>query len=411
MSTPMISVQGISKQYRIQAGKKMDLRSGLFSNIKKLLAPQGEPFWALRDISFDVAEGEALGIIGRNGAGKSTLLKLLSRITTPTEGRFEINGRVSSLLEVGTGFHPELSGKENIYLNGTILGMRRAEVKRKFDEIVAFSGVERFLENPVKQYSSGQKVRLAFAVAAHLEPEVLIIDEVLAVGDADFQRKCLGKMKDVAKSGRTVLFVSHNMSAINSLCERCVLLDQGRVEMIGSTPDVVATYLSGDTSASNGYVDLGHLPLSGDKATRLTHVRWTDKNGELINSAEVTQDVELEIGYESLTEGIRPQPVVFVYNSAGEHVLTTFPGTRIPVGIGKGRHHASVRFPANFFNADTYFISLWLLTWAPHQVHLVQENVTHIQVMDDLESPTRSLSHYVIRGAVRPLLEWESDQK
>jgi lipopolysaccharide transport system ATP-binding protein len=198
--------------------------------MKRIMAPPSEPFWALRDVNFTVDQGETLGIIGRNGAGKSTLLKILSRITYPSEGRFTMEGRMSSLLEVGTGFHNDLSGRENIFLNGTILGMRRTEVKQKFDEIVAFSGVEQFIDTPVKHYSSGQKVRLAFSVAAHLEPEVLIIDEVLAVGDVEFQRKCLGKMKDVASHGRTVLFVSHNMSAVNSLCQKCIMLNQGSVE-------------------------------------------------------------------------------------------------------------------------------------------------------------------------------------
>jgi lipopolysaccharide transport system ATP-binding protein len=203
-----------------------------------------EEFWALKDVSFEVRKGEAVGIIGRNGAGKSTLLKILSRITYPSTGRFEINGRVSSLLEVGTGFHPELTGRENIYLNGTILGMRRAEIRKKFDAIVDFSGVEKFLDTPVKHYSSGMKVRLAFSVAAHLEPEILIIDEVLAVGDAEFQKKCLGKMDEVSKGqGRTVLFVSHNMRAVESLCSTGMLLNHGSIELAGPIKEVIKAYI------------------------------------------------------------------------------------------------------------------------------------------------------------------------
>ena len=210
-----------------------------------------EEFWALKDVSFEVKRGEVLGIIGRNGAGKSTLLKVLSRITEPTEGRVTIEGRVASLLEVGTGFHPELTGRENVYLNGAILGMTRAEIKRKFDEIVDFSGVERFLDTPVKRYSSGMYVRLAFAVAAHLEPEILIIDEVLAVGDAEFQKKCLGKMQDVAGHGRTVLFVSHNMGAIERLCDNVVVLSQGRVAGVFDNPRAgVVTYLEGGVTSA-----------------------------------------------------------------------------------------------------------------------------------------------------------------
>lgn len=204
-----------------------------------------EEFWAVREMSFEIARGEAVGIVGRNGAGKSTLLKLLGRITEPTTGRIELDGRVASLLEVGTGFHPELTGRENIYLNGAILGMSRAEIKSRFDEIVAFAEVERFLDTPVKRYSSGMYMRLAFAVAAHLEPEILIVDEVLAVGDLEFQKKCLGKMEDVSKTGRTVLFVSHNMDAILRLCSRALLVANGQIQKIGPAPEIVAAYLSG----------------------------------------------------------------------------------------------------------------------------------------------------------------------
>lgn len=260
MST-IIKVENLSKRYLIrhqQGDKYQTFRDTIANGTKKMLtAPVRwlngtsmgkekavEEFWALKDVSFDVAQGDRVGIIGRNGAGKSTLLKLLSRITEPTHGRIQIKGRVASLLEVGTGFHPELSGRENIFLNGSILGMRKSEIEKKFDEIVAFSGVERFLDTPVKRYSSGMYVRLAFSVAAHLEPEVLIIDEVLAVGDIEFQKKCLGKMESVSKEGRTILFVSHSMAAISRLTNKCVLLACGEVEMIGSTDQVARKYLT-----------------------------------------------------------------------------------------------------------------------------------------------------------------------
>lgn len=247
MSNVAIKVEGLGKKYQIGHQVEGDLRSSLVNKIKGVFGKTTttkEDFWALQDVSFEVKQGEAVGIIGRNGAGKSTLLKILARITDPTSGRFEINGRVSSLLEVGTGFHQELTGRENIFLNGTILGMKRKEIKAKFDEIVAFSGVEKFIDTPVKHYSSGMKVRLAFSVAAHLEPEILIIDEVLAVGDAEFQQKCLGKMDEVSKNeGRTVLFVSHNMSAIENLCTRCVLLEGGSVSFVGKTDDALSMYL------------------------------------------------------------------------------------------------------------------------------------------------------------------------
>jgi lipopolysaccharide transport system ATP-binding protein len=248
---PIIKVEGLGKQYRV--GSRLQqfatLRDSISAAVRKPLAAlrangHSETFWALRDVDFEVAPGEVVGVIGRNGAGKSTLLKILSRITEPTTGRAELYGRVASLLEVGTGFHPELTGRENVFLNGAILGMRKAEIDRKFDEIIAFAEIEKFIDTPVKHYSSGMYVRLAFAVAAHLEPEILIIDEVLAVGDAQFQKRCLGKMNEVAKSGRTVLFVSHNMRAVAQLCEHCIWIDRGRLMSRGRANEVVVDYLS-----------------------------------------------------------------------------------------------------------------------------------------------------------------------
>lgn len=247
MTTPAIRISNLSKSYRIQHDDTPRATNLGEAITKKIRAPfkrsQKETFWALKDIDLEINKGEVVGVIGRNGAGKSTLLKVLSRITEPTSGRIELFGRVGSLLEVGTGFHPELTGRENIFLNGAILGMRREEIKKQFDAIVDFAGVEKFLDTPVKRYSSGMYVRLAFAVAAHLNPEILIVDEVLAVGDAEFQKKCLGKMQDVAQSGRTVLFVSHNMAAVQRLCSTGVLLSGGRVLSVGSVTDVIDVYL------------------------------------------------------------------------------------------------------------------------------------------------------------------------
>jgi lipopolysaccharide transport system ATP-binding protein len=267
MSDAVITVGNLGKKFMIGHQPEGDLRGSFTSKFRRLLGRSDvrsqEEFWALKDVSFEIEQGEAVGIIGRNGAGKSTLLKILSRITHPTTGYFEINGRVSSLLEVGTGFHSELTGRENIYLNGTILGMRRAEIKKKFNEIIDFSGVEKFLDTPVKHYSSGMKVRLAFSVAAHLEPEILIIDEVLAVGDAEFQKRCLGKMDEVSKNeGRTVLFVSHNMGAVENLCTRGILLSAGEIEIAGSTQKVIQQYLEG---TREGIFDLASLPSTGSK--------------------------------------------------------------------------------------------------------------------------------------------------
>jgi lipopolysaccharide transport system ATP-binding protein len=243
----VIKITNLSKKYTLGKQRETSFRSAI-SGIFKSSKSNRDEFWALKDVSFDVHKGDVIGIIGKNGAGKSTLLKVLSQITKPTEGRIEINGRIASLLEVGTGFHPELTGRENIYLNGTILGMTRAEVKAKFNEIVAFSEIEKFIDTPVKHYSSGMYVRLAFAVAAHLEPEILIIDEVLAVGDAEFQKKCLGKMRDVANDGRTVLFVSHHLGSVKQLCNKGILLEKGKIVCTGFINEVISTYQTRDSN-------------------------------------------------------------------------------------------------------------------------------------------------------------------
>ncbi len=262
-SSPAVCVEHLSKQYRIgeevvRTDSFRDLLTSRARSMWRKASVRSEPktFWALKDVSMEVAQGEVVGIIGRNGAGKSTLLKILSRITAPTSGRATIRGRLGSLLEVGTGFHPELTGRENIYLNGAILGMTHTEIDRKLDEIIDFSGVSTFIDTPVKRYSSGMRVRLAFAVAAHLEPEILIVDEVLAVGDAEFQRKCLGKMSDVAQGGRTVLFVSHNMNAVLNLCSRGIVMERGEVLFTGDTVDAIRTYTDAICTPSYGFVDL-----------------------------------------------------------------------------------------------------------------------------------------------------------
>jgi lipopolysaccharide transport system ATP-binding protein len=304
MSDIVIKVDGLGKKYVIGRQKSGDFRNAFGDKLKSLFGRNGsskqEEFWALQDINFEIKKGEAVGIIGRNGAGKSTLLKILSRITEPTKGRFEINGRVSSLLEVGTGFHPELTGRENIYLNGTILGMRRAEIKQKLDEIIAFSGVEKFLDTPVKHYSSGMKVRLAFSVAAHLEPEILIIDEVLAVGDAEFQKKCLGKMDEVSKNeGRTVIFVSHNMGAVQSLCSTGFLINRGELRFSGEVDKVINKYLDSSKYLSKTYLQ-DRMDRKGSGKVRFTNISLHSKNDGLsIDSVLSGMDVYFRIGYET----------------------------------------------------------------------------------------------------------------
>jgi lipopolysaccharide transport system ATP-binding protein len=330
---PIIEIEGLGKSYRIGANREkyLSLRDEMAQKAHGFYhrfvarhhqVPRDEEFWALKDVSFTVNEGEAVGIIGRNGAGKTTLLKILSKITPPTTGKITLRGRIASLLEVGTGFHPELSGRENIYLNGAILGMRRAEIKRKFDEIVAFAEVEQFLDTPVKRYSLGMYVRLAFAVAAHLEPEILVVDEVLAVGDAQFQGKCLGKMGEVAKGGRTVLFVSHNMVAVEALCSRAVLLRQGGVQQVGETKAVIQQYLAAGAS-------LASVPVSdrndreGDGSIRFTSLDIYGP-GEANQAIIATgSEVNFRLNYEVNRPVMQPVFLLSIFNSLGVQLVHT----------------------------------------------------------------------------------------
>ncbi|WP_428386640.1 ABC transporter ATP-binding protein [Mucisphaera sp.] len=307
MTRPAIEASHLSKRYRLGAMQAFDqtLRDALSGSGQK---QKRADFWALKDVSFEVQPGECLGVIGRNGAGKSTLLKLLAQITEPTSGQARLAGRVGSLLEVGTGFHPELTGRENIYLNGAILGMSRKEIARRFDEIVDFSGVERFLETPVKRYSSGMTVRLAFAVAAHLEPEILLVDEVLAVGDAAFQKRCLGKMSDVAASGRTILFISHNMAAIENLCDRAIVLREGQTVFDGAPHEAVGEYLRSMEQSGIGTIDDENREGSGE--VRVTRISLRDLDGHTIDTARCGQDIELVIEYQRPDDRPLPGPVV-----------------------------------------------------------------------------------------------------
>ena len=305
MSSPIISVSSIGKKYRLGFTHSHDTLRDKITSVIKFCVPglkdnsrknksqmkaDSKEFWALKDISFDVKQGEVLGIIGPNGAGKTTLLKILSQITEPTEGEIHIKGRVASLLEVGTGFHPELSGRENVYMNGAILGMTKSEIKAKFDEIVAFAGVEKFIDTPVKRYSSGMNVRLAFAVAAHLEPEILVVDEVLAVGDMEFQKKCIGQMGKVAKKGRTVLFVSHNMGIISKLCKKGILLENGKISKIGQVEAVVKEYLSMPTDS--GDVDLTTVQYRNRMGkAKFTRVRTRNETGKICSTFTIGDDI------------------------------------------------------------------------------------------------------------------------
>jgi lipopolysaccharide transport system ATP-binding protein len=304
MSHPTIEVENLSKRYRLGQFNARTMREEVEQFFARFRNKRGganpsrtsSEFWALKDASFSVQPGEVVGIIGRNGAGKSTLLKILSRVTEPTSGVAYIRGRVASLLEVGTGFHPELTGRENVYLNGAILGMTRAEIRRKFDEIVDFSGVEKFIDTPVKRFSSGMYVRLAFAVAAHLESEILLVDEVLAVGDSGFQKKCLGKMNQVASSGRTVLFVSHNMTTIQALCGRAILVGNGQVDLVGPTGDVIDLYLSSNVERPAAQSDLCGLSRRGEGNVRFKSITFLDQHGR-IRSPKTGEDTKIRIDF------------------------------------------------------------------------------------------------------------------
>ncbi len=383
---PAISIEGLYKCYRIGLLQKRSetLGGALFGWLKspvenyrrlrslsrfspdevdlQAAVDKDDLVWALKDVSFTVEEGEVIGIIGRNGAGKSTLLKILSRITEPTAGRAVIRGRVASLLEVGTGFHPELTGRENVYLNGVILGMKKAEIDKKFDAIVSFAEVERFLDTPVKRYSSGMTVRLAFAVAAHLEPEILLVDEVLAVGDAVFQKKCIGKMGEVAKGGRTVLFVSHNMGAVSNLCDSAVLLDQGEIKMKGNTEEIISAYLSSGSGLVSR-VDAEQDDFSMDSSFRFITASLLDPNtGNETTQVTIETGVDVFVVYEIAKEMQSLIVAVELWDSGGICILTSidldprddpYDEPRLP-----GRYHARCHIPGSFLRPGRYYVTV-----------------------------------------------------
>jgi len=413
-----ITAEGISKRYQIgqlQSGYGT-LRDSLAEAAARLVHRDfhrhQDEIWALRDVSFKVGEGEVLGVIGRNGAGKSTLLKILTRITTPTEGRAEIAGRVGSLLEVGTGFHGELTGRENVFLNGSVLGMKHREIQRKFSDIVEFSGVEKFIDTPVKRYSSGMYVRLAFAVAAHLEPEILLVDEVLAVGDAEFQRRCLGRMEDFSGSGRTVLFVSHNMQTIAQLCDRTIWLDDGRVVSDGPSSEVVARYLQSGygKTASVEWSDVEAAP--GDKLVRLRRVR-VFQDGETADAVDVRRPIGIEIAFRVLRRGKPVTPKIKVQDSQGNvafNAMDTSAHWNEPVPPGD--YVATAWIPANLLNEGLTSVQASVVTLAAPKLwpHANASVVFHVQDPGEGDS-ARGLFTGQWKGVVRPLLEWTTEEE
>jgi lipopolysaccharide transport system ATP-binding protein len=368
-----------------------------------------EEFWALKDINFEIHEGDRVGVIGRNGAGKSTLLKVLSRITEPTTGRIIINGRVASLLEVGTGFHPELSGRENVYLNGAILGMSRGEVRQKFDEIVDFAGVEKFLDTPVKRYSSGMYVRLAFAVAAHLDPEILIVDEVLAVGDADFQRKCLGKMESFGKDGRTVLFVSHSMNAVTSLCNKCLLVEKGNIKRQGTPSDVIVDYLGGGQSEQRGRVDFHDIRHRiGDEYVELLYGEIVDAQGKPAAEIDICKPVSIRMGFRVLKNTSIPLvPNFHFVRPDGTYAFVS--SLEEFNEFASGDYVATCEIPGDFLNEGIYFVGLAVSSFAGgKKAHFYEPSALMMNVKDSLEGSVGRASGYVneVPGVVRPRFSW-----
>jgi lipopolysaccharide transport system ATP-binding protein len=424
MSDIALRVENISKRYRIGLVQERpdtlrDLITNKFQKVKGIFKPADNMrydnpsyIWALKDISFAVERGKVLGIVGRNGAGKSTLLKILSRVTNPTQGFGEIYGRVGSLLEVGTGFHPELSGRENIYLNGAILGMRREEINRKFDEIVEFSEVSRFIDTPVKRYSSGMYLRLAFAVAAHLEPEILVVDEVLAVGDAEFQRKCLGKMNDVAQEGRTVLFVSHNMSAVLRLTQETIVLDQGKIVLRAPTPEAVDYYLNMGLN-KEGERSWSPDEIGGDNKVFLpSALRVLNPQGKVVDTVTASEGFSVEFEY-VLHEAVNGLRVgLYMMTTRGEYVFTSF-DTDDPelyqtfTQRKPGRYVSKCIIPPNLMNEGRFVLGVNASAYRIKR--FFQDDKALTFTVDATGAPGTQWPEKRL-GTVRPGLDWKIEQ-
>jgi lipopolysaccharide transport system ATP-binding protein len=413
VSETVIHVEGLGKRYRIgERERYLALRDVL---TRAFTAPfrssgerrQREYLWALRDVTFDVRQGEVIGLIGRNGAGKTTLLKILSRITRPTAGFAEIRGRVGSLLEVGTGFHPELTGRENIYLSGAILGMSKREIEQKYDAIVDFAGVERYIDTPLKHFSTGMQMRLAFAVAAHLEPEILFVDEVLAVGDLEFQKKCLGKMQEVSKSGRTIVFVSHNMAAITRLCHRALWLDDGRVLLSGNTIDIVMRYQARYLTARSEWT----RPEAGPRDDEFIFlgVRSLDERGEPISVFRCDEPVAIEVDYEVRRALSACQIGARVCSSDGLAIFTTSDAdgsgySALP--MEPGRHKTAFTIPGGFLAPGLYYLFLGAHLPGRHVYDTVEQAVVF-----EISAVGNSFSADARQGIVTPFIEWRSSAR
>ncbi len=406
-----ISVQAVSKEFRLQ------MHRAQFRNLKDWLYPsrrrpvREERFQALKDVSFEVEQGQVLGLIGKNGAGKSTLLKILSRIIRPTSGRIELNGRVGSLLEVGAGFHDDLTGRENVFLNAAILGMSYREAASKLDQIVAFAGVERMLDEPVKHYSSGMYMRLAFAVAAHIEPEILLVDEVLAVGDAEFQKKCIERIEEVGRHGQTVILVSHNAQTVLRLCDRAVCLGQGRVLAEGPAVEVIARYqdLGGNNLGERRYGEGPYAP--GDSVVRLRAARARDRMGRVLRNVNVSEEVGLEIEFDVLTDDVVLFPILTVGTDRAPILWATDTGSRFhgqPRPTGRYRQTAWI--PAHTLGNGTFRVGVMMDSTRPQHRHLEESDVIVFQATDNRGGARGDYTGQINEG-MRPLLEWTAEHE
>ncbi|MFO0767357.1 MAG: ABC transporter ATP-binding protein [Nitrospiraceae bacterium] len=418
MGDTAVLVEGLHKRYRLGGTSSGDglLTSTLAQGLRRLVRRTEEQvvpdqaLWALRDVSFEIKRGEVFGVIGTNGSGKSTLLKILSRVTTPTKGRALIHGRFCGLLEVGTGFHPELSGRDNVYLSGAILGMRREEIRRKFDEIVAFAEVERFIDTPVKHYSSGMYVRLGFSVLAHMDPDILIVDEVLAVGDVRFQKKCMGKMEDVGQQGRTVIIVSHDMSAITRLCERAILLNKGEVVRQGSAHDIVDQYLhGGHIKPSDEWSDPREAP--GNEIVKLRAVRIQTDAGVVSGQFDIRKPIEFEVEFDVVKPGHVFLPVFNLYNQ--EDVLVFIAHDRDQdwqrTPRPAGRYTSTATIPGNFLSEGVMVVSSLIMTEDPFRLHLHAPRAVGFRVDEHgVGDSARGDFNGHWPGVVRPLLQWRT---
>ena len=414
MNDLAVQVEHLHKQYRIgSVHGSRELLGGVVRGIKRLLRRpmdqhEDRVIWALRDVSFEISKGEVFGIIGTNGSGKSTLLKILSRVTLPTKGRAVIKGRFCGLLEVGTGFHPELTGRDNVYMSGAILGMKRQEIARKFDEIVAFAEVEEFIDTPVKHYSSGMYVRLGFSVLAHMDPDVLIVDEVLAVGDVRFQKKCMEKMEDVKEHGRTVVLVSHDMAAVRRLCKRALLLNRGQIVREGSAYEVVNEYLfAGHIKPHYEWPDLDQAP--GNDIVRMRAVRIKDESGEVMDEFDIRHPVAMEMEYDVLKSGSVCLPEYSLRNE--ENTLVFVVNDRDPEWQRKprpaGRYVSTAWVPGNLLSEGVLTVSAGMVTEDPFRIHCEAPRIVRFRVHEQGTGPS-ARGDFTGRwpGAVRPLLRW-----